>query len=125
MTGFDLKVLEYIRTKDIIGVRSGKNRTKFTGIWMVEVDGRIFARSYSLSERSWYITFIAEKEGSIRCGKLIAAVKGSKPRDLSSLTPLINSAYEKKYANRAHNKKWVDGLNQPERIAKTMEFIPA
>jgi hypothetical protein len=124
MSVFDPKVLEHIRTKDIIGVRSGKHRTKFTGIWMVEVEGRIFARSYSLSERSWYSTFLAEKEGSIRCGKLVAAVHGVKPRDLTALTPSINAAYEKKYANRPHNRKWVDGLNQPARIAKTMEFIP-
>ena len=123
MTGFDSKILEYIGLRTSSEFVRAK-QDEIHQIWMVEVDGE-YLRSYSLSERSWYTTFIAEKEGSIRCGKLITAVKGSKPRDLSSLTPLINSAYEKKYANRPHNKKWVDGLNQPERIAKTMEFIPA
>jgi hypothetical protein len=45
-------------TAQINHVRAGEGRTKFTGIWMVVVNERIFARSYSLSERSWYTTLL-------------------------------------------------------------------
>jgi hypothetical protein len=48
-----------------------------------------------------------------------------KPRDLKRITEAINKAYEKKYLVKAYNKKWVDGLCEPERVARTMEFIPA
>jgi len=91
---------------------------------MVEVEGRIFGRSYQLSERSWYTAFLNGDNGDIRCGKEIIPVKGSKPADIDVINGAINKAYEKKYLVKAYNKKWVDGLAQAERVARTMEFIP-
>jgi hypothetical protein len=91
---------------------------------MVAIDGRIFARSYTLSERSWFTSFLNGSEGDIKCGKEVFPVRGVKPADSHIITEAINKAYEKKYAVKEHNKKWVNGLIQPERIARTMEFIP-
>ena len=91
---------------------------------MVEVEGRIFGRSYQLSERSWYTAFLNGDNGDIRCGKEIIHVKGSKPADIDVINGAINKAYEKKYLVKAYNKKWVDGLAQAERVARTMEFVP-
>jgi hypothetical protein len=105
-------------------VRAGKGREKFTGIWMVVVDGRIFGRSYTLSERSWYTALASGETGDIKCTKEIVAVKGVKPKDIKNITDAVNKAYEKKYLVKGYNKKWVDGLAEPERVARTMEFIP-
>ena len=124
MKKFSKAFLKCIDETQITSVRAGKDRTKFTGIWMVEVEGRIFARSYSLSDRSWYTTFLNSDEGDIKCGKEIILVKGVKPADINTITEAINKAYEKKYLVKAYNKKWVDGLSQPERVERTMEFIP-
>ena len=124
MKKFSKAFLKCIKDTYITSVRTGKDRTKFTGIWMVEVDGRIFARSYYGAARSWYTTFLDEHEGDIKCGKEIIPVKGVQPADIAMITEAINKAYEKKYLVKSYNKKWVDGLNQPERIARTMEFIP-
>ena len=121
---FSNAFLKCINETQITSVRVGKDRTKFTGIWMVEVDGRIFARSYNLSDRSWYTTFLNGDEGDIKCGKEIIPVHGIKPADLNTITEDVNKAYEKKYLVKAYNKKWVDGLIHPERVARTMEFIP-
>jgi len=121
---FSNAFLKCINETQITSVRVGNERTKFTGIWMVEVDGRIFARSYNLSERSWYTTFLNGDEGDIKCGKEIIRVCGIKPADLNTITEDVNKAYEKKYLVKTYNKKWVDGLTQPERVAKTMEFVP-
>ena len=115
--------LKCINETQITSVRAGKDRSKFTGIWMVEVDDRIFGRSYNLSERSWYTAFLNGETGDIKCGKAIIPVKGLRPADLNAITAAVNNAYEKKYLVKAYNKKWVDGLCQPERIARTMEFI--
>jgi len=104
--------------------RPGKDREKFTGIWMVVVEDRIFGRSYTLSERSWYTALASGEAGDIKCGKEIIPIKGAKPKDIKSITGAINKAYEKKYLVKASNKKWVDGLAEPERVARTMEFIP-
>jgi len=123
MERFPKLFLKCINETQITSVRAGKNREKFTGIWMVEVKGRIFARSYNLSKRSWYTAFLIGDSGDIRCAKEIIPVRGVKPPDLGVITDAINKAYEKKYLLKAYNKKWVDGLCQPERIARTMEFI--
>jgi hypothetical protein len=123
MKKFSREFLKCINETQITGLRAGKDRSKFTGIWMVEVDGRIFGRSYNLSDRSWYTTFLNGEEGELKCGKEIIPITGLKPLEIKSITEAINKAYEKKYLVKAYNKKWVDGLCQPERIARTMEFV--
>ena len=124
MKPFSKAFLKCINETQITSVRAGKDREKFTGIWMVVVKGRIFARSYNLSERSWYTALSNGDGGDIKCGKEIIPVKGSKPADINSITEAINKAYAKKYLVKAYNQKWVDGLAEAERVARTMEFIP-
>ena len=102
----------------------GKGRDKFTGIWMVVVKDRIFGRSYYGADRSWYTALLNGDNGDIKCGKEIVPVNGKKPVDLDIINKAINKAYEKKYLIKAYNKKWVDGLAEPERVVRTMEFIP-
>lgn len=91
---------------------------------MVVVKDRIFGRSYYGAERSWYTTLLKADNGDLKCGNEIIPVKGLKPEDINTITKAINKAYEKKYSIKAHNKKWVDGLCEPERVARTMEFVP-
>jgi hypothetical protein len=124
MKKFSAAFLKCINETQITSVRAGKEREKFTGIWMVVVKGRIFGRSYYLSERSWYTAFINGGTGDIKCGKEIVPVKGKKPSDIDKIAGAILKAYAKKYLVKAYNKKWVDGFAEPERVARTMEFIP-
>ena len=124
MKKFSKAFLKCIDETQITSVRAGKDRDKFTGIWMVVVKDRIFGRSYYGAERSWYTVFLNGDNGDIKCGKEIIVVKGKKPADLETVNKSINKAYEKKYLIKAYNKKWVDGLAEPERVARTMEFIP-
>ena len=124
MKKFSKAFLKCITETQITSVRAGKDREKFTGIWMVAVKDRIFGRSYKLSERSWYTALLGGDNGDIKCGKEILPVKGLKPADINTITKAINKAYEKKYLVKAYNKKWVDGLREPERVARTMEFVP-
>ena len=91
--------------------------------WLLSKTGSL-ARSYYGAERSWYTALLKGDTGDIKCGKEILPVKGLKPEDINALTKAINKAYEKKYLVKAYNKKWVDGLCEPERVARTMEFIP-
>ena len=114
MKKFPKAFLTCIRETQITSVRAGIERSKFTGIWMVEMDSRIFARSYNLSERSWYTAFLNGDTGDIKCGKETIPVMGCKPEDIDAITGAINKAYEKKYLVKAYNKKWVYGLCQPD-----------
>jgi hypothetical protein len=124
MKKFSKTFLKCITETQITSVRAGKGRDKFTGIWMVVVKERIFGRSYYGAERSWYTALLKGGNGEIKCGDEIIPVKGLKPADISTINKAINKAYEKKYMVRASNKIWVDGLAAPERVARTMEFIP-
>jgi len=124
MKKFSKIFLKCINETQITGVRVGKGRGKFTGIWMVVVKDRIFGRSYYGATRSWYTALLNGEEGDIKCGKEIIPIKGVKPKDINSINKAINKAYEKKYLIKAYNKKWVDGLVEAERVARTMEFIP-
>jgi len=92
---------------------------------MVTMEGRVFGRSYYLAERSWYTTFMGGEVGSLRCGKMEIPVTGTEPKDLAIITRSINEAYSKKYGSKSYNQKWIDGLAEPERVARTMEFVPA
>jgi hypothetical protein len=114
MKHFSKTFLKCINETQITSVRAGKGRTKFTGIWMVEVEGRVFGRSYQLAERSWYTALLSGQSGDIMCKKEIIPVKGLKPADIDVINGAINKAYEKKYLVKAYNKKWVYGLAQPE-----------
>ena len=123
MKKFSKTFLQCISETQITSVRAGKGRDKFTGIWMVVVGERIFGRSYYGAARSWYTALLNEENGEIKCGKEIVAIIGRKPRDIDTINKAINEAYEKKYLVKAYNKKWVDGLAEPERVDRTMEFI--
>jgi len=124
MKKFSKAFLKCINESQITSVRAGKDREKFTGIWMVVVKDRIFGRSYYGAGRSWYTALLNGGDGDIKCVKEIIPVKGVKPSDINSINKAINKAYEKKYLVKAYNKKWVDGLAEPEKVARTMEFIP-
>ena len=123
MKKFSKAFLECINKQSINHLRGGEDHPKFTGIWMVTLDGRIFARSYYLRKRSWYNAFL-EKGGEIKCVNAVVKVKGVKPADLMKITPAVNAAYQKKYGVRPTNQKWIDGLCEKEKVEKTMEFIP-
>jgi hypothetical protein len=124
MKKFSKSLLKCINETQITSVRAGKDREKFTGIWMVEVNNRIFGRSYYGAERSWYTSLLNGDNGDIKCGNEIIPIRGLKPSDINTINKSINKAYERKYLVKAYNKKWVDGLCEPERVARTMEFVP-
>jgi len=124
MKKFSKSFLKCISETQITSVRVGKGRDKFTGIWMVVVKDRVFGRSYYGAEKSWFTDLLNGDNGEIKCGKEIIPIKGVKPADIDAINKVINKAYEKKYLIKAYNKKWTDCLAEPERVARTMEFIP-
>src|SRR5215510_14812915 len=100
MKKFSNEFLKCINETQITSVRAGEGREKFTGIWMVVVDDRIFGRSYYGAERSWY-TALSKGKCELKCGNEIIPVKGVKPNDITKINKAINRAYEKKYLVKA------------------------
>lgn len=120
--GFSKPTIDALDRAKIIGVRSGREH-RFTGVWVVVVKGRVFARSWSDKPTGWYRAFVAEPLGTIQApGEREIPVRAKRVRG-DRLLDAIDEAYGEKYDTPA-SKKWVRGFRQPRCRATTIEFVP-
>ena len=119
--GFSRAVVEALDKAQIIGVRAGREH-KYTGVWVVVVEGRVFARSWSDKPTGWYRAFLEEPLGSIKVGETERRVR-ARPTRSERLRDAVSAAYGEKYDTKA-SQKWVRGFARPTRVANTMEFVP-
>ena len=120
--GFSKPVLDALESAKILGVRAGTEH-RFTGVWVVTVDGRVFVRSWSDKPTGWYRAFLDEPLGVIQApsGREIS-VRGKKVRG-ERLLDSIDAAYAEKYHTPA-SLKWVRGFKTARRRATTLELTP-
>ena len=120
-SGFPKPAIALLDSAKILGVRSGTEH-RFTGVWVVVVDGRVFARSWSDKRTGWYRAFVAEPLGTIQVpsGRQLR-VRAKKVRG-ERVLDAIDEAYAEKYDTDA-SKKWVRGFRAPKRRATTLEFV--
>jgi hypothetical protein len=62
---FSGPTLEELARAKILGVRAGAEH-RYTGVWVVVVEGRAFVRSWNDKPTGWYRAFQAEPLGSIQ-----------------------------------------------------------
>lgn len=115
------ELLEYLKENTLIEIKGGLERETFTKIWMVNVDNRIFARSWNKSKRSWFTEFQKRGIGQIKYGKEDLTVYGKKISKSDKINDKINQAYLQKYT-QPENVKYVNGIIQAEYSDFTMEF---
>ena len=73
---FSGPALQELAKAKILGVRAGTEH-RYTGVWVVVVEGRVFVRSWNDKPTGWYHAFQAEPLGSIElAGREIATVEG-------------------------------------------------
>ena len=107
----------------IIGVRAGApSQHRFTGVWVVVVDGRAFARSWDVRPGGWFESFREARDGAIQVGARAVRVTGRVVRG-ERLLDAIEAAYAAKYSTPA-SKAWVRGFRAPRRRRATLEFLP-
>jgi hypothetical protein len=120
--GFSKPVIAALERAKILGVRSGGEH-RFTGVWVVVVNERVFTRSWSDKPTGWYRAFVEEPLGAIQVpGGREIRVRAKKVRG-ERLLDAIDEAYAKKY-DTAASQKWVRGFAKPQRRATTIEFVP-
>ena len=105
----------------IIGVRSGVAH-RFTGVWVVVVRGRVFARSWTDAPSGWYRAFLAEPLGAIELTSGRRVRVAAKRVRGERLLDAIDDAYAEKYHTPA-SLKWVRGFKRRRRRATTIEFV--
>jgi hypothetical protein len=119
---FPKATLEELADAKILGVRAGAEH-RYTGIWVVVVEGRAFVRSWNDKPTGWYRAFLAEPLGSIQLAGREIPVRARRTRR-ERLRDAVTQAYAGKYTTKA-SEKWVRGFAEEHRAATTFELVPA
>jgi hypothetical protein len=114
-------VVEALRDAKIIGVRAGDEH-RYTGVWVVVVDGRVFVRSWSDKPTGWFRAFRKQPSGTIQVGGLEIPVR-ARPARSARIRDAVTAAFGEKYNTKA-SLKWVEGFAEPARALTTLEFVP-
>jgi hypothetical protein len=118
---FPDEVVAVFRKAKIIGVRAGTEH-KYTGVWVVVVDDRIFARSWNDKPTGWFRSFRKQPRGTVQVEKLELPVRGKVVRS-ARLRDAVTAAFAEKYPTKG-SRKWVEGFAEPARVLNTLEFVP-
>ena len=118
---FPPDIVEALRKAKILGVRAGTDH-RYTGVWVVVVGDRAFARSWSDMPTGWFRAFKREPIGTIQVGDSEIPVQGQQVRS-ARIRDAVTEAFGEKY-NTKGSRKWVDGFAEAERAVNTIEFVP-
>ena len=115
-------IVEALSNAKILGVRAGTEH-RYTGVWVVVVDGRVFVRSWNDKSTGWFRAFRKQPSGTIQVGELEIPVRGKLVRG-ARIRDAVTVAFGEKY-NTKGSRKWVEGFAEPDRAINTLEFVPA
>ena len=121
MDTFAKEVAEVFRSAKIMGVRAGTEH-RYTGVWVVVVEGRVFARSWNDKPTGWFQAFRKQASGTVQVGELELPVRGKVVRS-ARLRDAVTVAFGEKYPTKG-SRKWVEGFAEAERVVNTIEFSP-
>jgi len=120
---FPRALLTEIDAARILGVRAGaRAEHRFIGIWGVVVEGRVFARSWTLKPGGWYRTFLDDPRGTIQVGERQVRMRAVPVRS-ERIRDAVEDAYARKYPTPG-SVKYVRGFRTKRRRETTMEFLP-
>ena len=106
----------------MLGVRAGTEDHRFTGVWFVLLDGRVFVRPWNDKPGGWHRAFLGEPRGAILIFSREIPVRARKARG-ESLFDAVDAAYSRKYNTKA-SQKWVQGFSLARRRKTTIELLP-
>ena len=116
-------IVSAIDDAKILGIRAGaRSDHRYTGVWPIVVDGRVFARSWTLKKGGWFRTFLEDPLGSLQVGDREIRVRAVRVRS-ERIRDAIEQAYAEKYPTPA-SKKYVRGFRSARRREATIEFVP-
>jgi len=106
----------------MFSVRAGTEGHKFTGIWFVIVEDRVFVRPWNDKPSGWHAAFLRERGGAVKVGEREIPVRARKVSG-ERLYDAVDSAYAEKYETKA-SQKWVRGFATDRRRKTTTELLP-
>src|SRR5438445_11762325 len=93
---FSDPLLATLRDGKTVRIRAG-GKHRLIGIWGVVVQGRLFVRSWSIKDRSWYRTSLKDPRGFIQLSNRTIPVRAVRTRS-ARLKAALDRAYLKTYA---------------------------
>lgn len=114
-------VVEALRDAKILGVRAGAEH-RYTAVWFVVVEGRLFVRSWNDKPTGWFRAFRREPVGAVQVAGLEIPVRARLTRSVR-LREAVTAAFGQKY-NTKGSRKWVEGFAEPARELTTLELVP-
>lgn len=123
MNRFPPDLVAAIDKSKSLGIRAGAKPHRIIGIWAVVVERRVFVRSWSMKERSWWRTFLEDPAGLIEVKGKQYAVRAVRTRS-ERLKDAVDEAYAAKYALPSY-RKYVRDFRTKERRDTTTELVPA
>ena len=114
-------IVEAFRSAKILGVRAGTEH-RYTGVWVVVVEGRPFVRSWNDKPTGWFRAFRREPAGFVQVAGLELPVR-AKLTQSARLREAVTVAFGQKYNTKA-SQKWVEGFSEPARELTTLELVP-
>jgi len=120
---FSRVVAAAIDESGILGVRAGaRSDHRFIGVWPVVVDGRVFARSWTLKTDGWRQAFVDDPRGAIQAAGREINVRAVPVRS-ERLRDKMEQAYAEKFNTKA-SQKYVRGFRSARRRDSSIEFVP-
>jgi hypothetical protein len=123
MNRFPDEVVARIDKSKILGIRAGAGPHRIIGIWVVVVERRVFVRSWSMKERSWWRTFLEDPTGVIEVNGKRFRVRAVRTRS-ERLKDKVDEAYAAKY-NTPGSLQYVKDFRTKKRRDTTTELVPA
>jgi hypothetical protein len=114
-------VLDALRNAKIVGVRAGAGH-RYTGVWAVVVEGRLFVRSWNDKPTGWFRAFRSEPDGTVQLAGLEIPAPAKLTRS-DRIRKAVTVAFGEKYNTKA-SRKWVEGFGEPARELTTLELVP-
>ncbi len=119
---FGSEILATLRAASALRIKAGEEPHRFIGIWMVVVEGRVFVRSWSIKQRSWYRTFLRERSGYIQVAGRTIPVRSVSTRS-ERLLGAVDRAYLEKY-DALGSLKYARDLGRAKSRRTTTELVP-
>jgi hypothetical protein len=118
---FSKRRLATLDQTKMVGIRSGRIH-RFTFVWIVVVDDRVFIRSWNDKPTGWFRAFAETPVGTLKLGDREVAIRARKARG-ARLMKAIESAYAAKYVTPA-SLRYVRGFKTARRRNATAEIAP-
>lgn len=120
---FSRPLLAALDDSQIVGIRAGaRSDHRLKGIWVVVVNGRVFARSWGQKAGGWYHTFLEDPLGTLQVGERLVRIR-ARPARGARLYEAIERAYAIKYPTPG-SARYVRGFRTERRRRTTTEFVP-